>query len=430
MMMGMGKRGIRSDAAPRIGRVRGCLYACAVTIRTLLLMAAVAILTLPITLALSNPDAGADRVGALIAAGLVLLGLGLPLVSIVLARVDWNASTAVLDLPATSPPDVSWREPRTLVRPLAYGATMLTLGGAAAVLMALLTIASVVAILSPLLTTIGDRADIGPFTITTIPQAFIAAALGVAVLVGLAVLAPVLAGVHARATRQMLTPPEQRLARDLDRTSRSRTRLVRAFDVERRRIERDLHDGVQPQLMSVSMTLGLALADMAQDAPGRDDVLRAQDQARTALESLRQFVRNIHPQVLIDHGLGAAIGELADTLPMPITIDDRLDARLPADAETNLYFCIAELFTNIVKHSGATRAEAQLVRDPGTDLVQVVVSDDGIGGAGTVQEAGTGLDGIADRIAAFDGTLTIDSPLGGPTVITIGIAAAAEGVGV
>ena len=115
---------------------------------------------------------------------------------------------------------------------------------------------------------------------------------------------------------------------------------------------------------------------------------------------------------------------------MPITIDDRLETRLPADAETNLYFCIAELFTNIVKHSGATRAEAQLVRDPGTDLVQVVVSDDGIGGAGTVQEAGTGLDGIADRIAAFDGTLTIDSPLGGPTVITIGIAAAAEGVGV
>lgn len=97
---------------------------------------------------------------------------------------------------------------------------------------------------------------------------------------------------------QVLTRQEQELERDLAETSRSRTRLVRAFDVERRRIERDLHDGVQPQLLSVSMALGLALAEMPEDAPGRDDVRRAQDQARAALDSLRRFVHNIHPQVL------------------------------------------------------------------------------------------------------------------------------------
>ena len=121
-----------------------------------------------------------------------------------------------------------------------------------------------------------------------------------------------------RLVQQILTRPEQRLRHDLAATSQSRARLVRSFDVERRRIERDLHDAVQPQLLSVSMTLGLALAALPSDSPGRDDIVRAQQQARKTLDDLRRVVRNIHPQVLIDHGLGSAVREIGDNFTIPV----------------------------------------------------------------------------------------------------------------
>lgn len=401
------------------------LYSAAVDVRALTAMVGVVLLGTPIGLALTGPERGAEAAGGLLVAGLALLGVGLPLISVVLARADWSGSAALLDRAAGGPPETRLHEPRTLVRPLAYTVVMLTLGGAVAVLAALAVVGSLVALISPFLTAVGDQAVIGPFTVSTVPQSVLAAVIALGVLTGLVFASPVVARAHALLVLQMLTRPEHRLQRDLTMTAQSRARLVRAFDVERRRIERDLHDGVQPQLMSVSMTLGLALTAMPADAPGRSDVARAQDQARQTLEALRSFVRNIHPQVLIDHGLGAAVGELADTLTIPITVDDRLGGRLPAEVETNLYFCVAELLTNIVKHSGAQHAEVRLHR-PQPEQVEINVHDDGGGGAGTSRNENGGLDGIADRVAALEGVLEIDSPLGGPTSITITLSAVGE----
>ncbi|MDO5646246.1 MAG: histidine kinase [Dermabacter sp.] len=417
---------VEPEGLPRIGRPRAFLYAVAVCARTLIAMVTVALLTAPVGLVLTDSDRGADSAGALVVAGLAMLGLGLPVISLVLTRTDWSGAAALLHLRAGAHPPTRLSEPRTLVRPLAYTAIMLTLGGAIAALAALIAVGSCVALISPILTAAGDQAVIGPFTVSTVPQSLLASVIAVALLTGLVLISPLAARAHAMLVVQVLTGPEQRLERDLAMTAQSRTRLVRAFDVERRRIERDLHDGVQPQLMAVSMTLGLALAEMPADTPGREDVIRAQDQARQTLEALRQFVRNIHPQVLIDHGVGAAIGELADTLTLLIGIDDQLTDRLPSDVETNLYFCVAELLTNVVKHSGASRAEVRL-QQLRPEMVQVSVHDDGTGGAGSHRKEAGGLDGIADRIAAFDGTLTIDSPEGGPTAMTITLATLGKG---
>ena len=407
---------------PEIGRWRGSVYCAAVGTQALVALAVVVALGTPVGLGLAGPARGSAAAGAWVVAGLALLGLGLPCVAIVLARLGWNGAAALLGRSPGHPFAVRLRELRTLTRPLAYAVVMVTIGGVVALVVLLLVIAAVVALLSPWLTAGGDEVVIGPVTLSTTPQSVLAAVCAVGLLTGLVSASSRLARVHCAVVLQLLTSPEQRLQSDLTATVRSRARLVRAFDVERRRIERDLHDGVQPQLMSISMTLGLALATMPPDAPGRSDVMRAQHQAKDTLEALRRFVRNIHPQVLIDHGLGAAVGELADTLPISIRIEDRLGDRLPAEVETNLYFCVAELLTNVVKHSGATHTVVRLGR-PGPRAVEVVVEDDGHGGAGIGRNDNSGLDGIADRVAALDGTLGIDSPLGGPTVVAITVTA-------
>lgn len=416
------------QALPVIRHWRAVLYSAAVCIRALVVISVVVLLGTPIGIALTGPVRGTDTAVGLVTAGLALLGVGLPLISVVLARVDWSGATTLLDQSAGGPPGIRLREPRTLIRPLAYTVMMLTIGGAIAVFAALVVLVSLVALISPLLTAMGDPVVIGPFTVSTVPQSALASVIGVGVLTGLVVTSPAFSKAHALLVLQVLTRPEQRLQHDLTLTAQSRARLVRAFDIERRRIERDLHDGVQPQLLSVSMTLGLALAAMPDDAPGRSDVARAQDQAKQTLGALRSFVRNIHPQVLIDHGLGAAIRELADTLTLPIAVEDRLTGRLPTEIETNLYFCVAELLTNVVKHANAGQAQVRLQR-PAPGLVEVRVRDDGGGGAGTAHRANGGLDGISDRIAALDGDLEIDSPLGGPTTITITITVPAVGKG-
>jgi signal transduction histidine kinase len=400
------------------GRWRASFYTAAVCVRTLVAMAVVCVLLVPLVIGLTDSRWNAVGTGLLLVTGLAFLGAGLPVVAVVLTRTDWAGANALLDRPGDDGPVPRVAEPTSLVRPLAYTAVMLTLGGATAVLVSLLVLGAGVALVTPLIVGAGDRAVIGPFTVTTFPQAVVAAGLAAVLVAVLGVVAPRLAHVHATFAVQTLTRPEQRLHRDLSTTSRSRSRLVRAFDVERRRIERDLHDGVQPQIMAVSMALGLALEEMPPGSPGRGDVLRAREQAGQTLELMRRFVRNIHPQVLTDHGLGAAVEELADSSTLTVTTEDALGTRPPADVESNLYFCVAELLTNVAKHSGADRATVRLHR-PDATHIQVSVLDNGAGGAGARRNGGSGLDGIADRAAAFGGDVAIDSPPGGPTLITV-----------
>ncbi len=196
---------------------------------------------------------------------------------------------------------------------------------------------------------------------------------------------------------------------------RSRSRMVVAADSERRRIERDLHDGAQARLVSVAMELGRAKARFADDPEGARALLeQAHEEAKEALVELRSLVRGVHPPVLSDRGLDAALSGLAALCPVPVTVTVDMAQRPPSPTEAVAYFVVAESLTNIAKHSAATSATVD-VRSDGSTL-RARVSDNGRGGA---QPGGAGLTGLADRVQAVDGRLRIDSPPGGPTVIEV-----------
>ncbi len=196
---------------------------------------------------------------------------------------------------------------------------------------------------------------------------------------------------------------------------RSRSRLVVAADVERRRIERDLHDGAQARLVSVAMELGRAKARFADDPEGAKALVdQAHEEAKAALVELRNLVRGVHPPVLSDRGLDAALSGLAALCPVPVTLTVEMVRRPSSTVEAVAYFVVAEALTNVAKHSGA-RSVAVVVRGE-EGALRIVVLDDGRGGADL---AGPGLTGLADRVQAVDGRLRTDSPPGGPTRIEV-----------
>ncbi|MEV0319048.1 sensor domain-containing protein [Streptomyces sp. NPDC050658] len=241
-------------------------------------------------------------------------------------------------------------------------------------------------------------------------------------LLGLALLAPLLYPLGAYATaraalaRLLLTPREAELAALLDEVTRSRARLVDAFEAERRRIERDLHDGAQQRLVALTMTLGLAGLDAEPGSPLAGQLAKAHEEAGNVLTELRELIRGIHPQVLADYGLAAAIEDAADRSPVPVDTDLDLP-RLPEPVESAGYFTAREALTNIARHSEAPRAGIRARHRQG--VLRIDVRDEGKGGADP--ERGTGLTGLADRIAVLDGTLTVTSPPGGPTVLSVEI---------
>ncbi len=203
----------------------------------------------------------------------------------------------------------------------------------------------------------------------------------------------------------------------------SRTHLVEDSAARLRRIERDLHDGAQAQMVAVAMKLGLAREKLggAIDGTVPPDLERilelvgtAHHGAKQAIAELRDLARGIHPSVL-DHGLGTALSTLAARGDVPVELVVDLPERPSAAIETIAYFCAAELLTNVSKHSGARHATLEAVRAGG--LLQLRVSDDGSGGARL--EASGGLAGLAERIRTVDGRLQVSSPPGGPTVVTV-----------
>jgi signal transduction histidine kinase len=191
----------------------------------------------------------------------------------------------------------------------------------------------------------------------------------------------------------------------------SRARIVQAADAERRRLERDLHDGAQQRLVSLSGMLGLAMAGLADEqAELRRDLGRALADARAAQSELRSLARGIHPAVLTDEGLSAAIGSLAEQCPVPV--ETRVPTRrYPPVVEATAYFIVCEALTNMAKHARASSVRVNVEDHKGRLVVEVI--DDGVGGAD--RERGSGLLGLADRTAALGGRLRIDSPHGGGT---------------
>jgi signal transduction histidine kinase len=208
----------------------------------------------------------------------------------------------------------------------------------------------------------------------------------------------------------------ERLSREVAKLTRSRSDVVDAADAERRRIERDLHDGAQQRLVSLAMDLGMTRA-MLTEVPDevRAGVERAHEQAKQALVELRDFVRGLHPAVLDDLGLDAALSGIAARSSVPVRLLVELRGRPPAAVETVAYFVVSEALSNAVKHSRATRVD--IVVEQLSAVLRIIVSDNGVGGADASR--GSGIRGLGQRVRSLDGTMTVDSPPGGPTLVLV-----------
>ena len=233
--------------------------------------------------------------------------------------------------------------------------------------------------------------------------------------VGSAYLVTAWAGLRAALSRRLLVgPADDGLSAQIVELSRSRARIVDAYEAERRRMERDLHDGVQQRLTALIMTIGLAGLELADGPPAaRNLVTRAQGEAKQTLQELRDLVRGILPSVLVDRGLGAAVAAAAERSPVLVQLDVDLPGRLPDTVESAAYFVVCEGLANVAKHSGATQATVVMRWAGGTLTLEV--RDDGIGGARA--GAAGGLVGLADRVSALGGVVHLSSPPGGPSVL-------------
>jgi signal transduction histidine kinase len=204
-----------------------------------------------------------------------------------------------------------------------------------------------------------------------------------------------------------------RLTHRVETLESSRRGAVEEQDAELRRIERDLHDGAQARLVALGMSLGMAEQKFHDDPEATERLLaEARTEVAEALQELRDLARGIYPPVLADRGIGPALETIADRSPLQTTVKVELDERPPERVETAAYFVAAEALANAAKHSGATRVDISVVRRDG--MLEVEIGDDGVGGA---DESGGGLVGLRRRVEALDGTLTVESPTGGPTTI-------------
>ena len=302
----------------------------------------------------------------------------------------------------------TWRETGyavllSTVVPMVYGAALVLMVFVAG------------AIASPVLGGSGP-VSLGPGRVTTVGEAVPYAVAGLVALPGVPYLLALIAGAHAALARALLSSgTDGRLRAELVELSRSRARLVDAFEAERHRIERDLHDVAQQRLVSLTLQLGLARVDLPAGSPAGQAVATAHQQAKQLMAELRELIHGIRPQVLTDLGLPAALLDLADQAPIPVTVHSGLSGRLPAAVETVAYFVTAEALTNVFKHSGATSAAVTAGRAGDTLVLQI--RDDGRGGADPAR--GSGLTGLADRVSVVQGRMYLSSPAGGPTLIRV-----------
>jgi signal transduction histidine kinase len=239
---------------------------------------------------------------------------------------------------------------------------------------------------------------------------------GIALLAAAPWLTAAVGALDARAAAALLGPSRaEELEYRVQRLAQTRAGVVDAADAERRRLERDLHDGTQQRLVSLAMRLGMARAEHPDAAQANLVIAEAHEEAKAALLELRHLVRGLHPAVLEDRGLDAALSGVVARLPIPVRLTVDVPRRPPPTIEAVAYFVVSEGLTNITKHAQASQAEVFVQR--ANDRLHIIVSDDGVGGADPA--GGTGLAGLAKRAASVDGTFEIVSPSGGPTLLTV-----------
>ncbi|MCH1883409.1 histidine kinase [Agrococcus sp. ARC_14] len=287
----------------------------------------------------------------------------------------------------------------------------------------------------PLLTLVGigiplALAGLGESERVTVPLTDIPVPVEWAPLVGLLAFVAGLAGTiglalaHRNITIGLLVPDDRaRLEQEAQDERDRRHGAVRAADFDRTRIERDLHDGVQPRLVSIAMQLGMARDKIQSDPLAAQQLIEeAHASSKSAVTELRQLARGIHVAVLDDRGLDAAVSALAARSVIPVEVDARIEGRCSRDAETAVYFAIAEAITNAQKHARASRIRVAIRTrrlEGGSSSLWARVEDDGVGGA--ERQPGGGIDGLAHRVAGVGGTLTLTSPAGGPTAIEVDV---------
>ena len=370
------------------------------------------------------------------AAGLVLLGLALgfvllPLLATPLIAIDRRRARIVDPTPLPVPPRApagpgAWLRDRYLTarrwRYAGYTAAALLFQTALLAASSLLVTSAGALIAAPVLASSDDPVTVGPWHASGPASTLPLALLGLVLLAVVAYAWTAGACFQVGLLRRTLDADRtQRLAEELTQVGASRTRLVESFDSERRRIERDLHDGAQQRLVTLAMGLGLTRVEVVDalgaEHPASVGVAAAHEQAKVLMDELRAFVRGIHPKVLTDVGLVAALDQLTAAMPIPVTVTSALDGRPAAHVESTAYFATSEALTNVVRHSGASRATVT-VTEEATDLV-VEVRDDGQGDAAPRPDSG--LTWMADRLAAVGGSLGLSSPAGGPTVVRMRI---------
>ena len=250
------------------------------------------------------------------------------------------------------------------------------------------------------------------------PLAWLSALVAVVGAAAILVFAP---AVDAVIDRWLLSPsPTAALQYQVSALADARQGAVSSAQTERHRIERDLHDSVQPRLVSLAMTIGLAQTKLDTDLPAAKQLIaEAHDDAKSALVELRNVVRGIAPTILSDRGLDAALSAVVQRSAVPTTLNVHLPRRLPDEAESVAYFVVAEALTNVAKHANATQAVVTVRLDESANQLYVTVFDDGRGGASiTTDENATGLRGLEERVRAAHGTFTVSSPATGPTIVT------------
>lgn len=262
----------------------------------------------------------------------------------------------------------------------------------------------------------GGNVDFWFWSASTWYEGLILVPIGLVATIPAALAIHFMAGAHREVAMFLLGPSDRSvLEKRVDTLSRTRTSVVEAMVAERRRIERDLHDGVQQHLVHLAMMLGMAKEKIDSDPEeARRLVATAHNEAKQTISDLRNTVRGIHPAVLSDRGLDASISAVASASTIPTTVSVLLPERFPPAVESTAYFVVSEALANISKHSDATAAAVSITARG--DALIVVVTDNGRGGADP--RNGTGLIGLASRVEALDGKLLISSPIGGPTTLT------------